>query len=174
VIWVYVAALIVGAGIMLMQVFLGHDADGDMHVDHEVSGSLLLSSRFWTFFALAFGLAGTLLTLFTLASMAAVLVIASTSGIASGAFAAMVIRALRQGQVTSGSSSHEAIGRVGELLIPCEKGRVGKVRLALKGQTVDLLAMAGDADLPVGTRVLIEDLEGDIARVTKAPEEIAS
>ncbi|MGZ3476959.1 MAG: NfeD family protein, partial [Polyangiales bacterium] len=172
--WVYVAALIVGAGVLLLQVFLGHDADGDAHVDHEFAGSLLVSSRFWTFLALAFGLAGTLLTLFSLASVPLVLVIASTSGVASGAFAAMVLRALKRGQVSSGNSSHDAIGRVGELLIPCEKGRVGKVRLMLRGQTVDLLAMAGETTLGVGTRVIVEDLEGEIARVTRAPDEIAS
>lgn len=167
--WLYIAALIVGAGVMLVQALGDHDThDGDHDVD-----SLILSPRFWTFLALAFGISGTLLTLFQLASTLAVLIIAGASGLASGLLAAFVIRALKRGEISTVPSAHEAIGRVGEVLIPCEKGRVGKVRVALRGQTIDLLAMAGDATVATGTRVVVEDIEGGVARVTRAPDEIS-
>lgn len=176
-IWLYLSALIAAAGILLLQAVLGHegvDADGDGVPDHDADAdaSLLFSARFWIFLALAFGLAGFLLSLFHLASPTATFGLAAGSGVVSGLFAASVIRALKRGQVSSIPSTREAIGKVGAVLVPCEKGRVGKVRLELRGQTVDLLAMSSDL-LPTGTRVVIEDIEGDVARVTKAPEEIA-
>ncbi len=176
-IWVYLAALVASAGVLLLQGVLGHegvDADGDGVPDHDgdADTSLLLGARFWLFLALAFGIAGSLLTLFRLASPGATLGLAAGSGLASGLFAAAVIRALKRGQVSSIASAHEAIGKVGDVLVPCEKGRVGKVRLELRGQTVDLLAMSNEP-LPAGTRVVVEDLEGDIARVIQAPSELA-
>lgn len=167
--WLYVAALVVGAGVLLIQALSGHDGH-DSH-DHDVD-SLVLSPRFWTFFALAFGLSGALLSMFALASMLSVLVLAGVSGLASGLLAALVIRALKAGQVSGVPSQHQAIGRVGEMLVPCEKGRVGKVRVALGGQTVDLLARAGDETMALGTRVIVEDIEGGIAQVSRAPDEL--
>ncbi|MBI2388099.1 MAG: NfeD family protein [Deltaproteobacteria bacterium] len=172
--WVYLSALILGAGMLALQAIMGHDADGDVDADHDADhdASLLFSSRFWIFLALAFGLAGTLLTLFHLASVAVVLGLSTFSGLASGLFAAWVLRALKQGQVSSSASVDEAVGRVAEVLVPCEKGKVGKVRLSLRGQTVDLLAMGGEHPLNVGTKVVVEEIEGGIARVTRAPDEI--
>lgn len=168
-IWVYIAALVIGVGTLLVQALMGHDADaGDPDID-----ALFLSPRFWTFLALAFGISGLLMTMFKLSSVPIVFGIAGASGVASGAFAAYVLRTLKQGQVSSGSSEHEAIGRVGEMLVQCEKGRVGKVRVALRGQTIDLLAMAGDDTVALGARVIVEDIEGGIARVTRAPDELA-
>lgn len=176
--WVYVAALIIGGGLLLLQAILGHegvDTDGDGVPDHDTDAdaSLLFSARFWIFLALAFGLAGTLLTVFQLASTFVVLALAGGSGVVSGLFAASVMRALKRGQVSSVASAQEAIGRVGAVLVPCEKGRVGKVRMVLRGHTLDLLAMSDDL-LPVGTKVVVEDIEGDIARVTRAPDELSS
>lgn len=176
--WIYVAALVVGGGMLLLQAILGHggvDVDGDGIPDHDVDtdAPLLFSARFWIFFALAFGLSGTLLSLFSLASAALVVALAVGSGVVSGGFAASVIRALKRSQVSSVASPAEAIGRVGAVLVPCEKGRIGKVRLELRGHTLDLLAMSTEL-LPVGTKVVIEDIEGDIARVTRAPEELTS
>ncbi len=169
---IYIAALVIGAGMLLVQAVMGHDADADGDSDGD-SDLLFLSPRFWTFLALAFGISGLLLTLFHLASSMVVLAIASGAGVASGAFAALVLRALKRGQVSSGSSEHEAIGRIGEVLVPLEKGRIGKVRVALRGQTLDLMAMGGDQPLALGARVVIEDIEGGIARVSRAPDEIA-
>jgi membrane protein implicated in regulation of membrane protease activity len=175
--WLYLAALIIGGGTLLLQVVLGHDGDAghdaDHDHDHDHGSSLILSARFWIFLALAFGLSGALLTIFRLAGSTAILVLASGSGIASGLFAALVIRSLKRGQVSGVASADEAVGRVAEVLIPCEQGRIGKVRLQLRGQTMDLLARAGDTTISAGTKVVIEEIEGGIARVSRAPEELS-
>lgn len=173
--WIYIAALVIGAGTLLVQAVMGGDGDADADGDHDSDGEsdlIFLSPRFWTFLALAFGISGALMTIFNLASSMVVLAIAGVSGVLSGAFAALVLRALKRGQVSSASSEHEAIGRVGEVLVPLEKGRIGKVRIALRGQTLDLMATGGEQPLALGTRVVIEDIEGGIARVTRAPDEI--
>jgi membrane protein implicated in regulation of membrane protease activity len=176
--WLYLAALIVGAGTLLLQAVLGHDADADAshEIEHDHDGeaaSLLVSSRFWIFLALAFGLSGALLTLFRLAGSYTILALASGSGVLSGLLAAWVIRSLKRGQISGVVSEEEAVGRVAEVLIPCEHGRIGKVRLQLRGQTMDLLARGGEAKIAAGTKVLIEEIEGGIARVSRAPDEIA-
>ena len=103
--WVYIAALVIGAGVLLVQAVMGHEGDGGDH-DHDGDGeTIFLSPRFWTFLALAFGLSGMLMTVFNLAPAMVVLAIASGSGLASGAFAAFVLRALKRGQVSSVSSA---------------------------------------------------------------------
>jgi hypothetical protein len=47
----------------------------------------------------------------------------------------------------------------------------GKVRIELRGQTIDLLATTDDEVLADGELVMIESLEGSTARVSKAPVE---
>jgi membrane protein implicated in regulation of membrane protease activity len=175
VLWVYLAALIIGAGTLLLQAVLGHDHDSDHDHDHDHDDgaiSLLLSTRFWIFLALAFGISGTLLTLFQLAGTVAIFALAGGTGVASGVFAAWVIRTLKRGQVSGVASADEAVGKIAEVLIPCEEGRIGKVRLQLRGQTMDLLARGGAEPIAIGTKVVIEDIEGGIARVSKAPAEL--
>ena len=66
-----------------------HDHDHD-----DGAASLLLSTRFWIFLALAFGLSGTLLTIFQLAGSILIFALASISGLLSGFLAAWVIRTL--------------------------------------------------------------------------------
>jgi membrane protein implicated in regulation of membrane protease activity len=179
--WVYLAALIVGAGTLLLQAVLGHDADGDTDLahdtdqDHDAGGaSLLFSARFWIFLSLAFGLSGALLTLFRLAGPTLIFVLAAGSGLLAGLLAAWVIRSLKRGQVSGVPGADEAVGRIAEVLIPCEQGRIGKVRLQLRGQTMDLLARGGDEAIGAGSKVVIEDIEGGIARVSRAPDEIVN
>jgi membrane protein implicated in regulation of membrane protease activity len=192
VIVVYLAALLVALGIVAVQFFGGgeghdvggHDVPSDLagdvpigaHVSGENDGasaaSLFLSTRFWTFALLALGLVGALLTLFRLASPFATGALAVGSGVASGLFAALVFRALRRSGAWTGATLDETIGTVGRVLVPCARGRVGKVRVLVKGATVDLLAMTDAAEIEVGARVLVAAIEGGIARVERAPHEL--
>jgi membrane protein implicated in regulation of membrane protease activity len=185
VLWVYVAALIVGAGTILMQlVFAGHDAGGGHDVggahdashdaEHDVGAwSIFLSARFWTFALLAFGMVGALITAFGFAGTTLTLLLALASGLAAGFVAGLTFRALRRANASTSASLEEAVGQVGRVLLPCSKGKVGKVRLELKGQSVDVLATTGDDEIAIGKRVVIEEVRGGIAHVTRAPEELA-
>ncbi len=175
--FVYLGALIAGAGTILLQVILasGHgdaDAHGEGHAgDHDAGAwTVLLSTRFWTFLLLAFGLVGTMLTLFRLASFGLSLGLALGSGVVAGLVAALTFRALRRSQASTSASIDDAVGKLARVVVPCAKGRIGKVRVELKGQSVDLMAMTVEDEIGTGAEVVVEEINGGVARVVKAPD----
>ena len=181
--YVYLGALIVGAGTIFLQIVLAGHGDADVHLDHDVghgdahahdagSWSVFLSMRFWTFLLLAFGLVGALITAFRFAGPVLTGVVALIAGLAAGLFAALTLRALRKGQDSSSTTLGDAVGTIGRVLIPCAKGKVGKVRLQLKGQAVDVMAMTSEPEIAVGETVVVEEVRGGIAQVSKAPREL--
>ena len=182
--YLYLAALIIGAGTILLQIVLAsaghggdvHDFDGhghDVAHDHDASTwSIFLSSRFWTFLLLAFGLVGSALAVFGLAGTLLTAVLAIVSGILAGLLAALTFRALKRSQATGTASLDDAVGQIGRVLLPCEKGKIGKIRLSIKGQSVDVMAMTTDESIDVGRRAVVQEVRGGIAQVTRTPEEL--
>jgi membrane protein implicated in regulation of membrane protease activity len=197
---IYLAALIFGIGIQALQfVMAGADADADVDadadfdvdaeadlatgVDHEVLSHggadhdaggflpILLSVRFWTFGALAFGLSGSLLHFLQLAPATVTLIVAVSMGLVSGYLASWVFRHLAQSTTTSGAGEAEAVGQVGRVLVPVKRGARGKVRIQLRGQTADYLALSDDGDFEEGEDVLVTEVEDGQVRVARAPAE---
>jgi membrane protein implicated in regulation of membrane protease activity len=196
----YLAALIIGFGTIALQLFLSgdHDADaeggahvGDAAADGELDGSgeadpaaghgahgeggflpIFLSLRFWTFALLAFGLSGTLLHYLDLANAVVTLAVAAGLGVASGLLASLTFRALARAELSSAATSRDAVGQIGRVLVPLGKSRRGKIRIELKGQTVDLLATTDDEELEAGQMVVVEELRDTTAHVTQAPPEL--
>jgi membrane protein implicated in regulation of membrane protease activity len=185
---VYLAALVIGAGTILLQLLIsgddGHadatvegadldlDADGGhAHAATDASGVLpiFLSLRFWTFGLLAFGLAGALLYYLELASAPFTAVLALALGLGSGFFASWVFRALVRADLTSGGTGADAIGQVGRMLLPCGRERRGKVRVELRGQILDFVATTDEDQIPQNALVLIEEIRGETAHVSPAP-----
>jgi membrane protein implicated in regulation of membrane protease activity len=184
----YLAALIFGLGTILFQLFGSahgdaahpgdlHDGSSDAHdaghADH--SGGILpivLSLRFWTFGALAFGLTGALLHFFKLAPLAVVPFVAVAMGLGSGWFAAWSFRALMRAATQSGATAGDAVGKLGRVLVTCEKGNRGKVRLELRGQSVDFLATTDEDQLEPGSSVLVEEVREGEVHVSRAPDEL--
>ncbi len=184
--FIYLAALIFGLGATLLQLFgstSGADADadagssGDSDTEgdaHLSSGPLwiVLSLRFWVFAALAFGLTGSLLSVAQVAGALSTLILALGMGVASGAGASWVFRALARNSPNTGSQTDELVGRVGRVLLPCSPTRQGKIRIEHKGQSTDLVATTDDAELAVGAWVLVDELRGGVAQVSRVPEEL--
>jgi membrane protein implicated in regulation of membrane protease activity len=197
---IYLAALIFGLGIQVLQfVMAGADADadaggdfdvdadvdvgGELEVDHDVGGHahaghdaggflpILLSVRFWTFGAMAFGIVGSLLHFLQLAPMGVVPFVAVSVGLACGFFASWVFRALSRADNQSGAGSTEAVGQVGRVLVPVKRGARGKVRIQLRGQTTDFLALTDEDDFEAGARVLVTEVEEGQVRVVRVPSE---
>jgi membrane protein implicated in regulation of membrane protease activity len=185
----YLAALILGLGTILVQLFMGGSGDADVHVsteldhglEHEVDGHahgavdpgflpIFLSLRFWTFSLLAFGMVGSALTLLGVTSALFTALTAAAMGFASGALASWVFRALNRAQVSSGAAEDDPVGQVGKVLIGLGPERRGKVRIELKGQTLDLIATTDDAELVEGEQVLVEEMREGRAHVSKAPD----
>jgi membrane protein implicated in regulation of membrane protease activity len=179
------------------------DADGDLHAGGDAHGgadahdaqihagpagkpiaknlhpppndvlAFFLSFRFWIFALLGFGFSGTLLHFLSLATPITAALVAAFAGVSSGLFATWAIRVAAHSSATSKDDVTQARGRIGRVLVPCAKGKVGQVRIELKGQSVDLLAITEDDEISRGEHVLVLDFEGDVARVAKRPPELA-
>lgn len=193
-IYIYLACLIIGGILLGGSLFLGmihadadadHDADtgGDIDADadhdgeagHDVDAAGIwlpfLSIRFWVFTFCFFGLCGTLLTMIGTNSVVAAIV-SVVIGLTCGTGAAYVIHRLGRMDATGDvATESEFLGASGVVLVSLKEGKRGKVRLTVRGQSVDLVARSSDGeDLPVNMKVLVVDYNDDMVSVIAAPE----
>ncbi|GAB5543626.1 MAG: hypothetical protein SangKO_033860 [Sandaracinaceae bacterium] len=147
----------------------GFDKDVGGHGDFSGFLFMFLSLRFWTFFLAFFGLTGIVLDGLNLVSSPWLgLGLALGMGLATGAGAMSVIRML--GSDTSGQAvrSTDYIGKTARVVVPFEGSSVGKVRVDIKGTSVDLLASGLEEDGYQGKEeVLIVEMDGARARVAR-------
>jgi membrane protein implicated in regulation of membrane protease activity len=156
---IFLIALIVGAGLLLFSLLASGDgggkpeidghADLDAHADHDHGGLdggalawlPLASLRFWTFFMAFFGATGTALTFIERDIDAWVLLaIAVAMGYVCGAAAVSVFRYMRRSETSSNLAVDDYIGETAVVRVSVARGKTGKVRLELKGRTLELLA----------------------------------
>ena len=192
----YLFVLVAGLGILLVQIGFGrmHDAGGghgagaghtnggvgrdigtngqQVEGDEGVVG-LFLSTRFWVFTALGFGLSGALLHYVSTVGPILTFLIALPTGFTSGIVATLAFRAANKGSVTSTAHASQAVGRVGRAIASCQKGSLGKVRIELQGQVVDFIATTDEDEIARGEAVLIEDMREGVAHVSKRPADLA-
>jgi membrane protein implicated in regulation of membrane protease activity len=176
----YVASLVVGFGVLAVQLVVGHDTGGGGHDLHHDDGAhdltpwtMLASVRFWSFALLAFGLVGTLLTALGVATGVVALSIAGVAGVASGALAATVVSRLLHRSPESNASFGDVLGRMGRVVVPITSQGPGKIRVEVKGTSVDLIARAREA-IDMGEPVVVEEVTSDgEAQVSRAPKELA-
>ncbi len=193
-IYVYLFTLIIGAVLLGASILLGgHGADGDADIeadadadvdaegglDKEVSvgahGALsgllwsFLSLRFWTFFFAFFGLTGLVLDLLDLVGNPwATLAIALAMGGGVGMAAVAIINALGADTTGKAVEAGDYVGKTARVIVPFEGARVGKVRVDVKGSSVDLLASAVEEDAFASKEeVLIVEVEGTRAKVAR-------
>lgn len=194
-IYVYLFTLIIGAVLLGASILLGGhddadaDAGGDVDADAEadVEGGLdkdvavgghgdlsgflwsFLSLRFWTFFFAFFGLTGLVLDLLDLVgNQWATLAISLAMGLGIGGAAVAIIRALSADTTGKAVESGDYVGKTARVVVPFEGSSVGKVRVDVKGSSVDLLASGIDEESFGGREeVLIVEMEGSRARVAR-------
>ncbi len=192
---VYLASLVIGLGVLLVQVAFGgrggdhdlgdgssdapgpgpghsHDLAKDGHAGDDGPLAVVLSFRFWIFALLGFGLSGSLLHFLDLAGPLATASVAGIAGLASGAFAALVVRAVARSSTSSSVNLSEAVGREARVIAACTKGGRGQVRIELRGQSVDLLASTDEESIARGEPVLIEEVRDGVAQVSRRPREL--
>jgi membrane protein implicated in regulation of membrane protease activity len=182
---VYLFALVVALGMLAVQIVAGargagHHGDlAPAGHDHDAAAAdefgfwtVVLSLRFWTFFALGFGLSGSLIHLFALAPALATLLIAAFAGACSGTFAVMAFRMVRRTSTITEARASQAVGRIGRVVVPCAPGVLGQVRVELGGGSVDLLAASEEDDIAKGEAVLVEDVRDNVARISRRPSEL--
>src|SRR5262245_48769693 len=174
---VYIGALVLAVGVLGFQLAIGHhgadaDADGDGVPDGEAGPWTFVGSvRFWMFALLAFGLVGTLLTVFGFAGSILTAVIAIPFGLASGVFAKTVIKRLGERTPSSHGGAGEVVGQIGRVIVPLDENARGKVRVDVKGFQVDYIARATEP-IDEGETVVVEDFEEGQVVVSRAPREL--
>ena len=153
------------------------DVEADGGLDKDIGGHgdisgflfLFLSLRFWIFFLAFFGLTGLTLTMLDLVGSQWVgLALAIGMGLGTGLGATSLIRML--GTETSGKAvtSKDYIGKTARVVVPFGSEGVGKVRVDIKGSSVDLLATGlEDEDYDGKEEVLIVEMDGPRARVAR-------
>ncbi len=148
----------------------GHEHSGTSGVGGFVA--LFLSVRFWVFASLGFGLSGTLLHYFTNVGATPTLLTAITLSLITGLMASLAFRALRRSTAAQVDNTATAVGTVGRVLLPVASESRGKIRIQLRGHMVDLIASTDGARIERGDRVVIEEVAGDVALVSRAPDEL--
>lgn len=151
----------------------GLDKDIDL-VGHaaEAGGTWLpfLSLRFWTFALATFGGAGAILDVIGFSDWVSAPASALT-GFGVGWAVAAMFRRLKQERVTGDVGLRQLTGQEGKLLLPVAPGKIGKVRVLVGGQDVDLIARSGDGvRLEPRQRVLVVAVHDGVAEVTALPD----
>jgi hypothetical protein len=186
--------ILIGASILFGDGDVDADADFDVELDGDFGGGLdadndlmlavkdpadavvdagtwlpFLSLRFWTFAMATFGLSGTLLNLLGVGGIVAVVVSAvMAAGIGTGA--SWMFRALQTTQVSGNVGLRDVRGNEAKVLLPVGPNKMGKVRLLLDGQYVDLPARTQCKDLiNRDDKVLVVDVSDGVADITAVP-----
>jgi membrane protein implicated in regulation of membrane protease activity len=198
--YVYIAALVLGGVLLGASLLLGgHDADGpdadgpdvdgvdaDAHVgldkDLEVEKGvdvdggtdafwILRSVRFWMFFLAFFGLTGVTLDGLGLVQTPWITAVLSVvMGFFAGGGAATAFRVLSKDDTAEAPGANDYVGKSAKVLVAPKRGSVGKVRVEVKGQLVDLLATTDD-EIGADDEVLVIEMDGTRARIARLERE---
>jgi hypothetical protein len=132
--------------------------------------SILTSLKFWTFGIGFFGLTGVVLSALQLTlSEGWIAAISTLMGLICGTTTAALYRTLQKRQVNSLIRSTDFVGLIGTVTLPITKISRGKVRLCIKGTTLEAVAYTDHpTELSLGVLVLVVGTERD--RVWVVPE----
>ncbi|MBV6458658.1 MAG: hypothetical protein HONBIEJF_01792 [Fimbriimonadaceae bacterium] len=172
----YLVAAMVGLGLIIFTAIAGGH---DTHVDHDLTGDAgihwddiglapFLSLRFWTYFAATFGLTGAVLSLMRAPFQQQNLIASLVGGFVVGLAVHFAMRALRRSESSSAAHVDDLIGREGKLLVGIREGQPGKVRLDVKGDLIDMLALPESGKTAeAGETVYVLAIENDRAIVAR-------
>jgi membrane protein implicated in regulation of membrane protease activity len=184
----YLIALLVGGFLLALSMFGGHDADADVSADADVDADAdidgghdgfdaalawlpVASLRFWTFFAAFFGLTGLVLDLGKLTGPWLGLGLAAGVGYLCGASMTAIVRRLRRERVDSSLSAEDCVGETARVVLPVSSDRAGKIRLQIKGRTIELVAETDEeTELAVGQSCMVYEIKDGHAVVARAAE----
>jgi membrane protein implicated in regulation of membrane protease activity len=167
---VYLIALVLGGGLLLVQVVSGAGHGADLHHDlgvEHVQGPGLLSTRSLVYALFVFGFVGTALHIPGLLEPGWALAVALLSAAASLVLVGYVFQVVGDPRASGAADLQQVKGRQGRVLVGVVPGRRGKVRLFLGGQTVDFMATSEQV-LDEGAEVTVIDVLGDTVSVVPA------
>lgn len=182
----YIVAGLVGGLLILVSLFgASHGHDGDGHVEFDAHGHEsgsdhvgahdgghdgpwipFFSVRFWTYFMMAFGLCGLLLSRWIGTPEPIAAYMSGGTGLLVGLMVSYGMRALSRQDLDSSVSHKELMGKEAQVLVAIRPGQMGRVRLSLKGEILDVLAVGDDTtSIEAGEAAIIVDMEGDRVKV---------
>lgn len=203
VIYLYLFSLVLGGVLLGASLLLGGghgadadaDASGELHADHDAGAAgnatadghdapggfesflvAFLSMRFWTFFLAFFGLTGVVLDGFGLVPSSIVAAILSLGmGLGAGGGAVWLMRRVRADDSNSAATSKDYVGKTGRVLVGFGPGHTGKIRLEVRGSTIDLLAVPIDGErFASQEEAIVIEMDGTRAKVAKlTPERLS-
>jgi membrane protein implicated in regulation of membrane protease activity len=181
--YLYLFTFLLGGLILLVSLVLGGHGDADVDAGAEADGgadghdgfadggigvvAALRSIRFWTFFAAFFGLTGLALGWVGVAAPVGA-VAAAVVGLATGWGASAATRWLAADRSGAAAASGDYVGKTARVLVPVASQQTGKVRLELRGSTVDILATTDEeSGFATGDSAIIVEVEGLVARIAR-------
>jgi len=165
----YVVAIVLGGGSLLVQMLAGdHGAPGH-GLDHgDVShpdGPGILSTRSLVYALFTFGFVGGLLHIPRVVEPRTALGVAIASAVAVAVAVGYAFQSLDDAGASGAAGLDEVRGRRARVLVGCARGRRGKVRVQLKGHQVDVLATTDEEQIAAGAEVVIVDVRDGVAHV---------
>lgn len=159
----YLFALVLGGITLVATVALGK---GDAPTRRR---SPLASPRFWTFGLTFFGLTGLVLEALRVVDEAHLVAgLAAAVGVCTGVLAHAILGGLGRSETSTAADERDFVGKTGRVLVPFGADGLGKVRLTIKGTTVDVLARTDEAEpFVAGETALIIHMQDTVAAVLR-------
>jgi hypothetical protein len=126
--------------------------DHGYHQDIEVSVARrfnpFTSFKFYTFTLAFFGLTGVVFTMLGLwANTAGVFILSLMMGLFAGLGIAYTLFKINDNSASSGITARDYIGTAAKVMLPVRAGKTGKVRMHIKGQTIEMPARPADDEV---------------------------
>ena len=191
----YVGSLALGGVLIAATMLLGDvDTDADFDVDADLDVGLngdydailvlkdpadamvdagtwlpFFSLRFWTFALAAFGASGVSLHLLGVTGVLGA-VVSALLGMGIGTAAAWVFRQLQLSQPSGNEGMLDVRGTEATVLLSVGPDKLGKVRVTVDGQHIDLPARTqGDTTMNRNGKALVLSVDDGIANITPVP-----
>lgn len=144
----------------------GYDKDIEVAVGRRFNP--FTSFKFYTFALAFFGLTGVVFTLLNLwASTIGVFVLSLGTGLFAGLGVAYALHLVNQSEGSEGITDRDYVGASAEVVLPVRSGKRGKVKMHLKGRTIEMLAESPDDEvvLDLNEECFVLGVEDGVAKV---------
>lgn len=146
---------------------------GEYEVSSQRRFNPLISFKFWTFFLCFFGLTGTVLSGLGLwSSLVGVLSASLVMGGGAGLWVAFLMHKFGSGEYDRAVSQREYLGAAAKVLVPVSNETTGKVRLRLRGRSIDMLAepYKSSEQFDKGDECFVVDVDDGVVEVLSIEE----
>lgn len=146
----------------------GYDSDIEVSVGRRFNP--FVSFKFYTFGLAFFGLTGVLFTLLNLMeSSGAILALSLGTGLLAGLGMAYLLFRINASSGSQGITASDYAGLPAKIMLPVRAGRVGKARIEIKGQIIEMPARSADDEVvfDFGEDCFVLGIEDGVVQVVR-------